>query len=470
MFVWISVFFYALGLVSAVHAVMSTRTATGATAWAISLVTLPYIAVPAYWVFGRSKFEGYVESRQENQEEIDDLIDEVRANLGGTNVRPEQPVPGYEALKSLTQMTASRGNHVELLVDGSATFDSIINGIAEATDYVLVEYYIVHDDGVGRRIKDALIERANAGVRVFFLYDEIGSKDLPRSYKDELRDAGIEVSAFNTTQGRRNQFQLNFRNHRKLVVVDGVSAWTGGLNVGDEYIGLDEKLSPWRDTHVRLEGPIALKAQAVFVSDWYWATRKLPELNWIPRVANDSDVIAMIVATGPADDFETAGMFFVHALNSAKKRIWITAPYFVPDEAVMKALELAALRGVDVRILVPGLTDSLTVQMASYHYIKALEKADIKFCAYHPGFMHQKVMLVDDEYATVGTPNFDNRSFRLNFEITALIYDEAFNNEVAEMLETDLEQCVPIDPNTFDDKSFFWRLGVNVARLMSPIL
>jgi len=449
---------------------MSTRTAPGAIAWSLSLVAVPVVAVPAYWVFGRSKFEGYLESRREAGEEYDRRVDKLVANMDSSVVEFETRTPAYDAIRGLSKMRLTRGNRVELLVDGEETFDSIIKGIGKAEDYVLVQFYIVHDDGLGRRLKDAMIERAEAGVDVALLYDEVGSSSLTEEYKEDLRGAGVKVSHFNTTQGRGNRFQLNFRNHRKIVVVDGRTAWVGGHNVGDEYLGLDPEFSPWRDTHLRLEGPAAIQAQAVFASDWYWAQREFLDLSWTPRQVPDSDVNAMIVATGPADPLETAGMFFVHALNTARDRIWITAPYFVPDEAVVKALMLATLRGVDVRILVPGKGDSLPVQMAAYYYIDLLKDSNVKFCSYEPGFMHQKVMLVDDHTSVIGTHNFDNRSFRLNFEVAALVYDEAFNGEVEAMFEEDFRHCPPIDPAAFADRPWYWRLGVNLSRLLAPLL
>ncbi len=449
---------------------MTPRTAQGAIAWSLGLVGIPVVAVPAYWMFGRGKFEGYLEARRENQTEIDRLVDEIRSNLDSSIFEFETPNPNYDAIKGLSRARLTIGNKAELLVDGEATFDSIIEGIGQAQDYVLVQFYIVHDDGLGRRLKAAMLERAGAGVDVVFLYDEIGSSGLTNSYKNELAEAGVKVSAFNTTQGAGNRFQLNFRNHRKIVVVDGKTAWIGGHNVGDEYLGLDPKFSPWRDTHVRLDGPVALQAQTVIVSDWYWAQRELLDLDWAPKPVPDSEVEAMLMATGPADPLETAGMFFVHALNAAKHRIWITAPYFVPDDAIVKAMMLATLRGVDVRVLVPAKGDSKPVQMAGYYFMQLLEESRVNFCEWGPGFMHQKVMLVDDMTSVIGTHNFDNRSFRLNFEVSALIVDEDFNREVEAMFLNDFEQCAPIDPASFKDKSWLWHFGVQVSRLLAPIL
>ena len=468
--IWTLVVFEIIGVYSAVDAIMSTRTAPGAIAWSVSLVTAPVVAVPAYWVFGRNKFEGYIEARKEHQEEFDALVREIRANMDASVFRFDTRNPAFDALEGLSNTRLTRGNRVELLINGDATFDSIIEGIGQAQNYVLVQFYIVHDDGLGRRLANAMIERARAGVDVVFLYDEIGSADMTKKYRNDLREAGVKVSDFNTTQGRRNKFQLNFRNHRKIVVVDGKTAWIGGHNVGDEYIGLDPVLTPWRDTHVRLDGPIAIQAQAVFASDWYWAQREFLELNWVPQEVAGSDVVGVIVATGPADPLETAGMFFVHALNSARERIWITAPYFVPDEAITKALMLATLRGVEVKILVPGLPDSRPVQLASYYFMEQLADSNVEFFAYAPGFMHQKVLLVDDTVSSVGTHNFDNRSFRLNFEVASVVYDEEFNSEIEAMLEDDFRRSSPIDPSSFRDESWFWHFKVRLLRLMTPIM
>jgi len=462
--------FYAGGIIASVHAVMTTRTAQGAVAWSVSLVTFPFIALPAYLVFGRSKFEGMMEAYEESSDEINVLVGEFKENMKPWSDPPGDDPSVYQSVRRLAEMELTHSNRAQLLINGEATFSSILDGVAKAQQYVLFQFYMFHDDKLGREVQAALIERAKAGVRVYVLYDEIGSGGLPDSYVNELRDAGVQVSSFKPTQGARNRFQLNFRNHRKMVVVDGVTAWVGGHNVGDEYMGRDPEFSPWRDTHVRLDGPVALQLQAVIVSDWYWATRELPELNWKPQPADGDGVKAMIVPFSPSSRFETAGLFFVTALNSAKKRVWLSAPYFVPDEAILKALQLAALRGVDVRIITTGKPDSWPVYLAAFKYIDHLRDIGIKFYSYQPGFLHEKVMLVDDEFSTVGTPNFDNRSFRLNFEVTALVIDQDFAGEMARMFERDFAHATIIDPAELDEKPFWWHLAVNLSRLAAPVL
>jgi len=470
MIAWIVTGFYVCGFFAAIEAVMTARTAQGAVAWSVSLVSFPFVALPAYVVLGRSKFEGMVDAYEERKDEIDVIGKEFRQGLKPWVSNSDDYDSIYLGVRNLSRMELTHGNQVELLINGDATFDSILGEVARAKHYILFQFYMFHDDGLGQRVQKALIERARAGVRVYVLYDEIGSGGLPQSYVDDLRSAGVEVSSFKPTQGSRNRFQINFRNHRKMVVIDGKTGWVGGHNVGDEYLGLDPKVSPWRDTHVRLDGPVVLQLQATILGDWYWATREIPEVNWEPQAAKGSDVQVMIVPFSPSNKFESASLFFISALNSAKQRIWLSAPYFVPDDGIMKALQLAAIRGVDVRIITTGTPDSWPVYLAAFNYIEKLRDTGIKFYAYKPGFLHEKVMLVDNEFSTVGTPNFDNRSFRLNFEVTALIADKNFASEMQTMFEQDFAHSEIINPEAFDQQPFWWRLAVNISRLASPVL
>jgi cardiolipin synthase len=464
------VLFHVVGFASSIHAVMSTRTSQGAIAWAVSLNTFPYLAVPAYWVFGRSKFQGYVVARRTKDDRNDRIEREVIETVAPYRVTGADRVEAARAAEGLAGMPVLSGNRVDLLIDGDATFKSILSGIDQAKEYVLVQFYIVHDDGLGRALKDHLIAKAKEGVDVYFLYDEIGSHALPESYKQELRSAGADVHEFNTRKGQRNRFQLNFRNHRKVVVTDGRVAWIGGHNVGDEYLGKDPKFGHWRDTHVRIEGPAVLKAQVSFMEDWYWATDTIPKLNWsAQRAPEGSDARVLIIPTGPADDLETANLMFVHAINSAQKRIWIASPYFVPEHSVIVALQLAGLRGVDVRILIPDKPDHLAVYLAAYSYFDDAGQTGAKFYRYQNGFLHEKVMLIDDEVATVGTANFDNRSFRLNFEITAAIADPTFVTKVEHMFQDDFAHSRLMQEGEYGKKPWYFRLGVRLARLTAPI-
>ena len=469
MIVVVVVVFHVLGFLSSIHAIMGTRTEQGAIAWAVALNTFPYVAVPAYWVLGRSRFQGYVDARRGEMEEIAGLTDDARAAVREYELPRDSISPAARAAVALAGIPTLRGNSLELLIDGDATFASILDGIDAAEEYILFQFFIVHDDEIGREVKQHLIERAKAGVRVSFLYDEVGSHDLPRSYKDELREAGVEVFDFHTQKGPGNRFQLNFRNHRKVVVVDGKVAWIGGHNVGDEYLGRDPKFGHWRDTHVRIEGPAALGAQLSFAEDWYWATGRRLDVSWRPVPADGADIPVLIIPSGPADELETANLMFVHAINSATERIWIASPYFVPDRPVITALQLAGLRGVDVRILIPDEPDHLGVYLAAFAYLDESGNTGVKFYRYQDGFPHQKVMLIDHSVAAVGTANFDNRSFRLNFEITAVFADRDFASQVERMLEADFAKSRLMAPGEYDEKPWWFRFGVRLARLTAPV-
>ncbi len=461
---------YVLGIAFAIEAVMKARTPQGAIAWSVALVSFPFVSVIAYLFLGRNRFEGMVEAYEEHAEDFDRLFTSVDEQLAPHRAPPSGLGDVRRAMRTLSGFDVVRGNVPELLVDGEATFASILAGIAAAEHYVLVQFYTIRDDQLGRRLKEALLERARAGVRVRVLYDDIGSLGLPRHYGEELEEAGALVRSFKPDQGRRNRFQQNFRNHRKIVVVDGRTGWVGGLNVGDEYLGHNPKLSPWRDTHLRLEGPMVTQLQLVFFADWYWASRELPELNWTPEAVAEAGVAGMVLPFAPSHTHETASLFFVSALNLARDRAWISAPYFVPDEAVMKALKLAALRGVDVRIITTGTSDSLPVYFAAFHYIMRLADIGIRFYAFEPGFLHEKTLLIDDHLSSVGTANFDNRSFRLNFEVTAVVLDLAFAREMEAMFNDTMGQCREIDPENLEDKPLAWQLAVNFCRLLAPVL
>jgi len=459
-----------IGAASAGRALFTARSPPGAMAWVMGMITFPYVAVPLYWIFGRNRFQGYVASRREGDRVVDALAPELHAARAFPDPRSPD-LPGlFPVLERLAELPFTAGNSVRLLIDGQATFDAILAAIDAATTYVLVQFFIIRDDNIGRRLKNRLIAAARRGVAVRLLYDEIGCHELPHAYIEELTGAGCEISAFNTTLGWRNRLQLNFRNHRKIVVADGRTAFVGGHNVGDEYMGKDPRLGHWRDTHVRIEGPAATLVQLAFVEDWYWATGRAPDLDWELRHAPDGDMPALVLPTGPADDIESCDLFFFQAISAATRRVWIVSPYFVPDREIVSALQLAVLRGVDVRIMLPRKPDHKMVYLASFSYLSDLDTLGVKFYRYGDGFLHQKVILVDDSMASVGTANCDNRSFRLNFEITLAVADPAFVAAVEAMLLTDFASCVRVTADDYEDRSFLFKTGVMLSRLLSPIL
>ncbi|HDS1734920.1 cardiolipin synthase [Pseudomonas sp. BP8] len=465
-------FIHLLGIIAALHAVLTVRTAQGAIAWAMSLLFIPYLTLIPYLVFGARSFNAYIQARRQANQEM-------HVAMASLNWRPwvEEALTAREsgsyaalrAMPKLGRMPCLANNQVKLLIDGETTFEAIFAAIAAARKSVLVQFFIIHDDGIGRALQQLLLRKAAEGVEIFALYDRVGSHALPASYSQVLREGGVQIKAFATRGGWFNRFQVNFRNHRKIVVVDGIDGFLGGHNVGDEYLGGNPRLSPWRDTHVQVSGPVVACLQESFAEDWYWATRQLPPLI-LPDTYPDNGVLCQLLASGPADPQETCSLFFVEAIHSASHRVWITTPYFIPDEAVFAALRLAVLRGVDVRILIPARPDHRIVYAASSLFAFEAVRAGVRMFRYQPGFLHQKVVLVDDEVSAIGSANLDNRSFRLNFEITLLTVDRAFADQVEAMLLDDLAQAKEITAEDSRDTHRLQQLGMRIARLISPIL
>lgn len=462
---------YLAAIFSAVEAILEARTSQGAIAWAISLITFPFLTLPLYLVFGRNRFNGYLEKRDEIEEESLRLIQRTSGNIQEHIIPVVPDVPMYTSLFNLARMPATRGNRLELLVDGEETFASIISGLESAQHYILFQFYIIRDDDLGRRLARILSDKARDGVTVYLLYDEIGSREFDRSrLRTQLVQTGVNIAPFNTRQGWRNRFQLNFRNHRKVVVVDGREAWVGGHNVGDEYLGKNKRIGHWRDTHTKFQGPAVLGAEQAFATDWLWAKGEHLDINWDLDMDSKGDCTVLVFPSDPASEYEEAGLMFHQTIVAARRRIWIASPYFVPDQGIVAALQLAALRGVDVRIMIPDEPDGPVVAMANWAYTRALLPVGVKVFRYQGGFLHQKVLLMDEQLAGIGTANFDNRSFRLNFEITMLVHDLFFARQVESMLQADLERCREVSLEEANSQPPWIKLGMAVARLFSPVL
>lgn len=459
-----------LGIAAAVNAITTSRTAQSAIAWTVALITFPWVTLILYAIFGRNKFHGYVTLRHAQSAATAHLLERLQQEASAKDVMRTALNSNQHAFVSLAQMPITRYNRCRLLLDGQTTFEQIFGGMEKAVRFVLVQFYIVHDDELGRELKKRMIQKAREGVDVYFLYDEIGSFDLPQSYIGELRRAGVAVSAFHSTKGRANRFQINFRNHRKIVIVDGIIGYVGGHNVGDEYISSHEKFGAWRDTHVEVEGPATMAMQFAFIEDWYWATGTLPGLQWpLQKVADGKDEV-LVIPSGPADVLETCGLMFLHAIHSARERFWMATPYFIPDDKLLAAMKLAVLRGVDVRIILPEKPDHRLMHLASFANYERLIPVGIRMFRFKQGFMHQKVFLVDSECAAIGTANLDNRSFRLNFEVTLLNYNPTFIRQIEKMLVDDMARCRPVTLEDYTRRSIFFKFAVKAVGLLEPIL
>jgi len=460
--------FYVVGALHMLHALMHVRTSQGTIAWVISLLTVPFVAIPLYWLLGRTRFSGHVGGRRKKDERLGMLAESMHERLRALEVDIPDDDAFERAARILGGLPFTRGNRLRLLIDGEETFERIFEAIDNAKNYLCVNFFIVKNDTLGVRFQQALIARARDGVKVYFLFDEIGSHKLPRHYLKELRDAGVACHSFGINRFWWSRLQLNFRNHRKIVISDGEVALIGGLNVGDEYLGRNQRFGEWRDTHLEMRGPVVQAVQMVFLEDWFWAANHVPDLHWDTQ-AETADQVAAVIPTGPADPGDSWQLIVAEAANSAREKLWIASPYFVPDEGVLTALQAASIRGVDVRILLPERADHLLVWLSTFTYYDQSIPFGIRLFRYQRGFLHQKVMLIDRRLASVGTANLDNRSFRLNFEITTFSNDEAFVAEVTEMLTVDFARSEEALISDFTRRPFLFRAACRAARLFAPI-
>jgi cardiolipin synthase A/B len=463
---WLYVANYLLALAFIVSELFRSRTSQGSIAWIVSLLILPFPMTFIYAVFGIKSFDDYAAVQTHSGR----VLRKVRASR--TKILDQPTTDDFPVLANVSQLPFLGGNDVELLIDGKATFDSIFEGISGAKETLLIQFYIIHDDELGGEFAERLLERAAAGVRIYLLYDDVGSFWLPRAYKDRLRRAGIHVSGFNHRHRILRVLgptRIQYRNHRKMVIADGKEAWIGGLNVGDEYMGRSKVFGHWRDTHVRFKGPAVLAATLSFQEDWQWATgEELKDLPSSTEIAGDQSMLLM--PTGPADELESCAIAFDDVIGQAAKRLWIVSPYFVPDLSMETALFAARMRGVDVRILIPELPDHRLVWLASISYANRMVQHGVDMYRYPSGFLHEKVILVDDKLAGVGTVNFDNRSFRINFEITMWFAGEKMIADVEKMLKRDFAAANKVDKFVPGSQSAIMRLMTQSARLLSPIL
>ena len=490
-----TIIIHGLGIISAAHAVMVVRSSRGAIAWGISLITFPWLAIPLYWILGNNEFQEYSVALQKAYLEKHNLVSQAYgAILEHKAVLPNNLANIEKLVEKFTPLPFTTGNEIELLIDGQQTYSAMLQEIAKAQDYILLQSYIIHSDRIGNEFRQALIERAEQGVKIYFLYDKIGSRKLSRSYLKSLQQYGISVYGFGSTRRKGNRFRINFRNHRKILIVDGRVAFMGGLNIGDEYLGKNPRFGAWRDTHLRIKGAAVQCLQSVFLGDWYWVTRTIPQVEWqvaakdnkpteravqIVKDKNDdwqaeglgaSQRTALILPTSPADELDNCNLFWLSLIERSQTRLWIASPYFVPNTSILNALKLAALRGVDVRIILPSRADHLTAYLCSFSFYQELKEVGVKLYRYRAGFMHQKVILVDDYLAGIGTVNLDNRSIFLNFEVMTFAIEEEFIYSVNMMLQKDLSSSSLVDLARYQKQPVWFKLAARVSRLLAPIL
>lgn len=456
------------GVFFAFQAILISRTPQAAIAWVMGLVLFPYLALPLFAVFGGSTFRGYKLAGSTDDPELTAVLEKARAGLAPhqSDLTEKYRDSAFLA-ERLAHLPVTKCNDAKLLIDGQETFDVVGAAIDSAERYLIVQFFIVRDDDLGREILRRLLAARQRGIAVYMLIDQVGSHKLSAGYRQALLDAGVRLETFVTNRERGKRFRLNFRNHRKLVVADGKKAFLGGQNIGDEYMGRVKRFGPWRDTFVELEGPIVVALQVPFVEDWYFTTQEIPDLEWTPR-AGEGNMAASIVPGTPVKRWNTVPATYFEIIRSARRRLWIASPYFVPDQALRAAIAHAALRGVDVRLLLPQNPDHLLPWLSSFTFYPWMRDAGVKILRYQPGFMHQKVLLADDDLAIVGSVNLDYRSFTLNFELSVAIASRAFANRVEKMLDADFARAKEDDLFALENRGLLFRLKCRAAALLSP--
>jgi cardiolipin synthase len=446
-------------------------------AWLAVINIFPVLGFIVYLIFGQNRRKRKL-IRTKNLNVIGRLhsiVDRQIECLKSNTDFNSKPLNSKKQLISLLLHNASapftRSNRAKVLPDGSEAFEHIFAELEKAKDHIHIEYYILRDDNTGQILKDILIRKAKAGVRVRVIYDAVGCWALPKSFIRELQDNNVQIKPFLPVIFPLINHRLNYRNHRKIVVIDGHTGFMGGLNVGDEYLGYHPKLGKWRDTHLMLEGIAVHFLQVIFLLDWEFVCGKtLSVKNHFPEIKNFDGKLIQIAASGPDTNWEIIRQSYFALINSAQKSIKITTPYLIPDEGIILALKTAALSGVDIKIILPGIPDKKIVYWASQSYFDELMEAGIQIFLYRPGFIHAKIVSVDGEVASLGSANLDMRSFQLNFEVNAMLYDNDLVAKIDSDFETDLNRCIQVDKTEFEQRPLPVKIRQSAARLLSPIL
>jgi cardiolipin synthase len=443
--------------------------------WLVVLGGFPLIGFFFYLFFGRNIKKRRLFAKKALTDEKAFL--EIEGNHSSyqekINIMGEHQQLLFKLAHRLGRSPISFGTKTKALTDGNETFEHIFREIMKAKHHIHLEYYILRHDEIGQKLKNALIEKAKEGIEIRFLYDAVGSWKLSKSYSKEMSKAGIEMVPFLPVRIPFLNNKINFRNHRKIIVIDGKVGFVGGLNIGDEYLGKNSYFGYWRDTHLLIQGEAVRTLQMIFLQDWYYMTdKKLLSHQYLtfPLEKPEQTGGVQLIAGGPDNKWDVIKNLFFSMIISAKESIWIASPYFVPDEDILSALKVAALSGIDVRLLVPFKPDKKIVYYASRSYFPELLEAGVKVYEYEKGFLHSKIIIVDYELASIGTANMDMRSFHLNFEVNAFLYRTGSTQTLVNEYLKDIEHSKAIFIDEFSKRPFYKKIFESTARLLSPML
>lgn len=458
---------YILTIVATISVIVGeNRNPVKSLAWATLLVLLPVAGIVLYLFFGRNLKNHPLLSRKKRRKlnkrkpnettHLESLSDENRHQI--------------HLADTLVQSRYYEGNNVEVFTQGKDKFDALMKDIAQAQTYIHIQYYIIENDNLGRQLADLLITKAQQGVKVRVIYDHVGSYTINSALFKRLRRGGVEAHPFLKVTFTTFAARLNWRNHRKVVVIDGQVGYIGGMNIADRYVTGNKGKKPWRDTHMRITGPAVKGLHNSFAIDWNFMNHKLLKMPETFTPAPTGNMGVQIVPSGPTDTWNGNSFVVLRAISMAKKSLFIQTPYFLPSDSLLKALQAAALSGVDVRVMIPRRTDSVLLRYASGSYIKESLLAGIKIYLYDDAMMHAKVLIVDDDFVTAGSSNFDFRSFEHNFECNALIYSTAFNHTMKEIFKDDQSRSTRLILSHWKRRPITTKALESLARLFAPIL
>ena len=453
--------------------------------WFAVLALFPIGGFVLYMLFGGGlsiRTRVYIRRKKRYTQDYLQFVSWQRINFDKLRAKNEKYDYAYKLIKfvkSNDNNVFSTGNSVKVFTDGQSKLESLKNDLKNAKNNINIEYYIFGDDKTGKEIMDILCQKARSGVKIKLVYDSVGSLKSPRRFFRKLKKAGGEVAEFFPPfMGiRLINFKINYRNHRKIVVIDGKIAYTGGINLRDDHMGKKKKVSPWRDTHIRVEGPVVWDLQNIFFNDFRCVKKERLNAKQLVKegyfledsLKEKGNIGAQVITSGPESDQRYIEDAYIRMISFAQKRVYIQTPYFIPDEMFLKSLLIAKKTGVDVKVMIPAKPDKRTVYYVTLSFVKELLDAGIEVYFYN-GFLHSKTLLVDDLCVSIGTCNADNRSFALNFELTTLLYDKDFVNYNAQLFEQDMKNSKLLTLSDFNRKFFASKLFQAILRLFSPLL
>jgi cardiolipin synthase len=472
-----SLIFLVTAIPVAIMIVLEKRSPYKTAAWILLLILLPVFGVVFYLFFGQEYRKRKLYSRkgikslgQYRKLSMKQLrqFELAFSNLDKKILEKENII---RLLLNNSDALLTTGNKLKILVNADQTFKAIFSAIKNARHHIHLEYYIFADDKIGNHVKDLLIEKSLEGVEVRIIIDDVGSWGLSDKFISEMKSSGIRIQSFMEVRFPRLTSRVNFRNHRKIIVIDGVTGFTGGINIADRYVEGVKGIGPWNDIHLQLEGDGANCLQVVFAADWYFVMHEnLTGKNYFPPLKETKGVPVQISASGPDSDWESIGQAIFTAIANARKRVYLTTPYLMPPMQIVSALKTASLSGVDVRIIIPEKSDARIPKWCSFSYVEDLLEAGVKIYFFQNGFIHSKYVIVDDVFSTIGTTNLDFRSIETNFEVNAFIYDEDFTSKLVRIFKKDIQNSREIKLKEWSRRRWHFKLKESLAHTVSPML